>query len=114
MELIRLSVDLGLLVIKQLKDKGIEPRKNNFGILSFEFTQDELNLIEELTIDGPSYNCLVGLENFKNLKRLKIDSLYYAYKKNNLSICDKDISEIEGTSFGDLAMAVVGGSIGGG
>ena len=47
MELIKLALDIGLKIVDVLKTKGIEPRKNKLGLLSFEFTQEELNEITE-------------------------------------------------------------------
>lgn len=91
MELMKLPLDIGLEIVNVLREKGIEPRKNASGFLSFEFTQEELNEITELTINNPKPNCLIGLENCKNLEKLTINSSYSAYKKNNPSISDKDI-----------------------
>lgn len=94
MELIKLPLGIGIEIVNILKIKGIEPRKNKLGLLSFEFTQDELNEITELTINNPNPNCLLGLENCKKLEKLKINSVYSAYKKSNPSISDKDIAVI--------------------
>ena len=97
MQLIRLSTDLGLLAIKKLKelDETYEPRKNSSGIYSLEFTEEELLKITDLEIDTPRKGCLDGLEHFKNLQRLKISNKNYtAYKKDNMSISDKDIKVI--------------------
>lgn len=91
MEFIKLSSLIGIQVINILKENRIEPRKNTAGILSLEFTQEELNIITELTINNPTPDCLKGLENFKNLEKLTINSLYNAYNKNNPSISNKDI-----------------------
>lgn len=94
MELIKLPLDIGLKIVDILKTKGMEPRKNKLGLLSFEFTQEELNEITELTINNPTPNCLIGLENCKKLEKLVINSIYSAYKKSNPSISDKDIAVI--------------------
>ena len=106
MELIKLPLDIGLKIVDVLKTKGIEPRKNQLGLLSFEFTQEELNEITELTINNPTLNSLIGLENLKKLEKLTINSIYSAYKKNNPSISDKDISVISKiTSLKSLKIA---------
>lgn len=106
MELIKLPLDIGLKIVDVLKTKGIEPRKNKLGLLSFEFTQEELNEITELIINNPTPNCLIGLENLKKLEKLKINSIYSAYKKSNPSISDKDIAVIlKMTSLKSLTIA---------
>ena len=97
MELIKLSIDLGLLVIKKLKelDNTYEPRKTSTGIYSLEFTEEELLKITDLEIENPKPGCLDGLEHFKNLQRLVINNKNYsAYKKDSASISDKDIKTI--------------------
>ena len=94
MELIKLPLNIGLEIIKMLKEKGIEPRKNKSGSLSLEFSQEELNKITEITINNPRPNCLIGLENCKKLEKLTINSEYSAYNNKNQSITDKDIAII--------------------
>ena len=94
MELVKLSYDVGLLVIEILKKKGHEPRTNKHGLLSFEFTQEELDQIRELSINNPRADCLTNLEYLRNLEKLKITSSYSAYSNNNPSISNRDIKTI--------------------
>ena len=70
MDLIKLPLALGVEVVQKLRAKGIEPRENKLGILSLEFTQEELDEITELTIENPTPDCLSGLEHFRNLKSI--------------------------------------------
>lgn len=99
MELIKLSMDLGLEVIKELRKKGYEPRKNKMGLLSLEFTQEELEEVTELDFTNPRANCLRGIEHLPNLTTLKIQTTgATAYKKENASISDEDINRIAHTT----------------
>lgn len=92
--LIKLPLNLGLEINKILKDKfNIEPRTNKSGILSFEYTQDELSLIEKLEFINPTQGCLFGIELLPNLKSLRVKSIgntAYMQDKNIASISDKD------------------------
>lgn len=95
MELIKLPMGLGLEIVKILKDKGYEPRKNKLGLISLEFTQEELNQITELEFVNPIANCLEGIEYLSNLRTLKISTKGdTAYRIDNASINDKDIKRI--------------------
>lgn len=95
MNLIKLPMDLGLEVAEILREKGYEPRKNNLGILSLEFTEEELNLITELEFINPRANCLEGIEFLSHLKILKISTKgATAFNNCNASITDKDIEKI--------------------
>ncbi len=95
MELIKLPMNLGLTVAKILKNYNIEPRKNERGILSLEFTQEELDLIKELSIVNPTKGCIDGIENLRCLDKLSISTHgYTAYIKDAISITDKDITKI--------------------
>lgn len=95
MEMIKLPMDLGLEVIKELRKKGYEPRQNNMGLLSLEFTQEELNKITELEFINPRADSLAGLEHLLNLRTLRIRTTgNTAYRKENASISDKDITRI--------------------
>ena len=99
MELIKLPTSLGLIVIDLLKKYNIEPRKTQIGsfkgMLSFEFSQEELDLVNELNIINPSSGCLDGIENLRCLEFLSITTTgSTAYQKIPASINDKDISKI--------------------
>lgn len=99
MDLIKLPMNLGLIVVKILKEKNIEPRRVENGVfkgmLSLEFTQEELNLIKEINITNPSIGCLDGIENLNCLESLNITTTgSTAYQKSPASINDKDISKI--------------------
>lgn len=95
MDLIKLPIALGCLVVNILQDKGIKPRTGKNGLCTFEYTQDELNLITELNINNPTFNCLDGIENLHNLEKLSISSSENSeYKLDNASISDKDIARI--------------------
>ena len=94
MELIKLSTVLGIAVVEKLKEKGVEPRKNKYGILSLEFTKEELEMVTEIKLYCPKPGCLKGLEYCKNLEKLEITSPYNEYEKQNPSIDDSDIKII--------------------
>lgn len=95
MELIKLPYKIGIPIVKYLQVKGIEPRKDNGGGLSFQFTQEELDQVLDLKIDEPMSGCLEGLEHCSNLKSLKISyKSYDAYTNDNMSISDADIKII--------------------
>ena len=95
MELIKLPMQIGISVMKILKDKGYEPRKNSVGLLSLEFTQEELNNVTEIEFINPTANCLDGIELLQNLQTLKISTTgETAYRNDCASICDKDIKSI--------------------
>lgn len=95
MELIKLPINLGLEVVKKLKEVGIEPRVNKVGLISFEFTNEELSRVTELELINPTANCLEGIEHLSNLRSLKISTKgETAYINGNTSICDNDIKRI--------------------
>lgn len=99
MELIKLSTSLGLIVVEILKKQNIKPRtieSGTFkGMLSLEFSQEELDLVKELTIINPSYGCLDGIENLRCLESLSITTTgSTAYQKSPASINDRDILKI--------------------
>lgn len=93
-ELIQLPTSLGLIINEILKDKiQFTPRKNKIGILSCEFTLDELALIDKLKFDNPVNGSLKGIELLPNLKSLTIKSVgnsSYRQDKFIASISDKD------------------------
>lgn len=98
MELIKLSINLGLEIIKILQAKGIEPLKNQFGTYSLEFTQEQLDMITHLNLYNPTFN-LQGIEYLKNLENLKIETQYmdrkeYVKFKNRASINNDAIKRI--------------------
>lgn len=94
MELIKLSIDLGVKVLDILKTKGYQPRTNSNGIYSLEFSQQELSEITTLELFNIKPNSLEGIDNFHNLQSLKIDSDYSAYDNANTGISDKDIKYV--------------------
>lgn len=99
MKLIKLPIALGTEIVKILKKSGIEPRTETDGPfkgnLSLEFTQEELDSVEQLEIINPTSKCLEGIEHLRKLKELKISSVgETAYQKVTASISDKDISMI--------------------
>ena len=56
-ELIKLPLSLGLKINGILKEKiGFVPRENKMGMMSFEFTREELELIDKL-----SFNAIIHL-----------------------------------------------------
>ena len=95
MDLIKLSYKIGIPIVNYLKAKGIEPRKDNGGSLTFQFTQEELDQVLEIKIDEPTQGCLQGLEFCHNLKSLSVvNKSYSAYNDRNMSISDADIKII--------------------
>lgn len=98
MEYIKLSARLGMEIIKILQSKNIEPLKNSQGIYSLEFTQEQLDMITELSLNAFTGG-LDGIEYFTNLASLKIETYYkdkkeYIKFKNRASITDKDLIKI--------------------
>ena len=95
MQYIKLPIGLGTTVAGILKGYGIEPRVNSLGLLSLEFTQEELDMIKELNIVNPQHGSLNGIENLKCLEKLSISTTgETAYDKTPTSISDKDIKTI--------------------
>lgn len=99
MELIKMPLSLGIRIVNILREKNIEPRKNNSGpfkgMLSLEFTQEELDLITKLEIENPGSKELDGIEYLRNLEVLKITTIgRTAYEKSPASITDKDIKRV--------------------
>lgn len=99
MNLIKLPTSLGLMVVEILKKQNIMPRtvdNGTFrGMLSLEFSQEELDLVKEINIINPSHSCLDGIENLHCLERLSITTTgSTAYQKSPASIDDKDIAKI--------------------
>lgn len=94
-ELIKLPMSLGLTINSILKEKiGFKPRQNKMGILSCEFTSEELALIDKLNFENPVQGNLDGIELLPNLKSLTIKSkgnTAYTQDKYIASISDKDV-----------------------
>jgi hypothetical protein len=92
--LVKLSISLGVLINEILKEKiHFVPRTNKMGMLSFEFTNEELGLVDKLKIEEPTNGILSGIEMLPNLKSLVIKSKSnpsYTQEKNIASISDKD------------------------
>lgn len=95
-ELIKLPLSLGLKINGILKDKmGFVPRENKIGIMTFEFTREELELVDKLNFENPVRGEIEGVELLPNLKTLVIKSqgnTAYKQDKNIASITDKDSS----------------------
>lgn len=95
-ELIKLPLLLGLKINEILKEKiNFVPRKNKIGMMTFEFTREELDLIERLNFKNPVRGAIEGIELLPNLKTLVIKSdgnTAYKQDKNIASISDKDSS----------------------
>lgn len=109
-----LPMRLGLIVWNELEERGIKKRINpKNGLLSFDFSQEELDSIRELNLVDLAPGNLKGISNLKNLKSLSIgrsaikikgqtlkNGVYfmkdhYTLQRNIPSISDKDIIEIE-------------------
>ena len=95
-DLIKLPLSLGLKINGILKDKiGFVPRANKIGMMTFEFTREELELIEKLNFENPVRGEIAGIELLPNLKSVVIKSdgnTAYKQDKNIASIDDKDCS----------------------
>ena len=62
-DLIKLPMPLGIEINNILKSKmDFVPRKNSIGILSLEFTKEELELIDKLKFESPTSGLLDGIE----------------------------------------------------
>ena len=62
-DFIKLPLSLGLKINGILKDKiGFVPRVNKIGMMSFEFTREELELIEKLKFENPVRGDIAGIE----------------------------------------------------
>ena len=99
MELIQLPIPLGTRIVKLLKEKNIEPRIYESGpkkgLLSLEFTQEELDSITKLEIKNQGIGELEGIEYLRNLEVLSVSNTGdTAYEKSPSSITDKDIKKI--------------------
>ena len=95
-DFIKLPLSLGLKINGILKDKiGFVPRVNKVGMMTFEFTREELELIEELKFENPVRGEIAGIELLPNLRSLVIKSngnTAYKQDKNIASISDEDSS----------------------
>lgn len=98
MDMIKLPLDLGMIVSQTLKEKhNIEPRENNMGMMSFEYTLEELKLITSISLTNPVEGSLVGVELLPNLKSISVNSKEisaHLQDKNIASISDKDVDSI--------------------
>lgn len=114
MDNITLPLSLGLIVWDELEKKGIKKRLNpKTGMLSFDFSQEELHSIQKLNLVNLTPGSLKGISNLRNLKSLSIGRSpikikghtlrsgvyvpqdHYTLERNIPSISDKDITEIE-------------------
>ena len=95
-DFIKLPLSLGLKINGILKDKiGFVPRVNKVGMMTFEFTREELELIEKLNFENPVRGEIAGIELLPNLRSLVIKSdgnTAYKQDKNIASISDEDSS----------------------
>ena len=93
-ELIKLPLYLGLKINGILKEKiGFVPRENKIGMMTFEFTREELELIDKLNFENPVRGDVEGVELLPNLRILVIKSngnTTYKQDKNISSITDED------------------------
>ena len=93
-ELIKLPITLGAMVHQILRKKiGFQPRKDKMGLMTFEYTREELALIEKLEFVNPLGNALVGIDLLPNLKSLRIKSTNntaYTEQSDVCSITNKD------------------------
>ena len=93
MDLIKLPMGLGLMVVEILKKQNIEPRcveNGKFkGMLSLEFSQEELNLIKELNITNPSSGCLDGIDKLIEQNELDIFELDFLHFDEVCDFLDK-------------------------
>lgn len=95
--LIKLPPGIGLIVVKELRKKGHVPRLRPGGCLSLEFTQEELNSIEELEVVNRIEADFIGISNLKGLKSLSINTYgrpCYKSLKDTCSISDRQTIEI--------------------
>ena len=106
--LVKLPMSLGLLVWKQLKKHGIEPRKTKLGIIDFSFKKEELDFITELKIVNPTSIDIEGISLLPNLKKLELECTGITAQKQYkmiASITDEEISEIsQCTSLEELSI----------
>lgn len=95
-DFITLPLSLGLKINEILKDKiGFVSRENKIGMMTFEYTKEELGLIEKLKFENPVRGEITGVELLPNLKTLVIKSdgnTAYKQDKYISSISDKDSS----------------------
>ena len=93
-KLIKIPLSLGLKINEILKEKiGFVPRVDKIGMMTFEFTEGELELIEKLDFVNPARGEIAGIELLPNLRSLVIKSggnTAYMQDKNIASIDDKD------------------------
>lgn len=111
---VTLPLKLGFVVWDELEKKGIKRRMHpKTGLLSFDFSQEELDSIEKLTFTNLTPGSLKGISNLRNLKSLSIERTstkvkghrlrsgvyipqdHYTLQRNVPSISDKDMIEIE-------------------
>lgn len=91
--LISIPLSLSLKIHEELRKKEIEPRFDKNGLLSCEFTNEELAMIDTLVFENPGSGNLKGIELLPNLKHLTIKSKgngSYTQEKNLASISDED------------------------
>lgn len=93
-DFIKLPLPLGIKINGILKEKiGFVPRVNKTGIMTFEFTREELELIEKLKFQNPVRGEIAGIELLPNLWSLVINSdgnTAYTKDRNIFSISDED------------------------
>lgn len=97
-EKIALPMNLGIRVWKILEQKyNISRRTNKLGLLDFNFSREELELITSLKIERPSQGELQGISLLPNLQNLEIKSegiTAHMQQKNIQSIGKEDLKEI--------------------
>lgn len=100
MEKIRFGYSMAVILIKELEKKGVYKSVSVFDDSSCLYTQEELDLIEELTLDNVTN--LENIEHLRNLKKLTLQSAEYSRYSDEIDIkaacfvnCITDFSPIE-------------------
>lgn len=100
MEKIHFSYSLAVLLAKELEKKNVYKKVSVFDESSCAFSQEELDLIEELTLDNVSG--VENLEYLRNLKKLTLKSAEYSRYSDEVDIkascfvnCIEDFRPVE-------------------
>lgn len=98
MSKVKVAEVLASEIWKELKKKGVSPRRSPVGLLDNCFFQEELDKVTDLNLVNCQRGALKGISHLRNLKNLSIDNTtFHAFqpKRDGLSLEDKDIYEIE-------------------
>lgn len=100
MDKINFSYSMAIILAKELEKKGIYKKISVFDEESCEFTMEELEMIDELTLDNVT--TLEHIEYLKNLKKLTLQSAEYSRYSEEIDIrsacfinCITDFEPIE-------------------